>query len=82
MKTDTQSPWRTDDAPKDGTIIVAIGNITEDCGDGMFNVEPFTDSISWDGEDWINYFGLAIRSDADAEITIQCWLPHPGQNIS
>ena len=80
MQTDTQSPWRTDDPPKDGSIIVALGNATEDCGDGLFNVEPFTDSIKWDGEEWVNLFDLSVRINWNAEITIQRWLPDPRQN--
>jgi len=69
--------WRTGDPPKDGTKIVAIGVITEDCGDGRYNIEPFTDSIQWDGEDWLNEFGLALASYAGSEITIRYWLPFP-----
>lgn len=70
-------PWRTDDPPKDGTVIVAIGNMSEDLGDGLFNVEPFTDSVSWDGESWVDQWGLAVGHYLDAEVTIRCWLPHP-----
>ena len=77
MEKNTQSTWRSDAPPKDGTKIVAIGVITEDCGDGCYNSEPFTDAIQWDGEDWLNEFGLALASYADSEITIRYWLPFP-----
>lgn len=58
-------------------MFVALGNITEDCGDGLFNVEPFTDSIVWDGDEWVNTFGLSVRPHDDTEITIHYWLPLP-----
>ena len=73
----SNSPWRTDDPPKDGTVIVALGNITEDCGGGAFNVEPFTASISWDGDEWVNSFGMALSMNYDAEVSIHHWAPMP-----
>lgn len=76
-----KSPWRTDDPPKDGTLIVAIGNISEDCGDDACNVEPFTDSIRWDGECWLNGVGLSLAPYTDSEVTILHWLPFPKNNL-
>lgn len=73
----TSSPWRTDDPPKDGTAIVALGNITEDLGDGAYNVDPFTETISWDGEEWVNSFGMSLRMDDAAKVSIRHWLPLP-----
>lgn len=71
------SNWRTDAPPKDGTKIVAIGNISEDCGDGRFDSNPFTEAIQWDGDEWINEFGLTITPYALTQITIFYWLPFP-----
>ena len=73
----TNCPWRTDDPPKDGTMIVALGNITDQFGDGTANVEPFTDSIQWDGNEWVNSFGLSMRMLDCSEVTILHWRPTP-----
>lgn len=78
----SESPWRGEEPPKDGTTIVAVGNLTEDCGDGMFNVEPFCAAIRWDGGEWVTELGLALRIYDAVEITIHQWTLHPGEKVS
>ena len=72
-----ESLWRSDDPPKDGTVIVAIGNITEDCGDGAFNVEPFTASIYWEDGEWVGELGLTLAPYDDCNVTVLHWICYP-----
>lgn len=72
-------PWRTDDPPQDGTVIVAIGNISEEW-DGEIDVKPFTDSIYWiGGIGWVCQDGMSLVQfrDGDCRVTIHHWLPDP-----
>lgn len=68
-----QTVWRTDAPPQDGSEIIVIGNLKEDCGDGEFNVQPFTGSILWDGECWVDWTLLSILPNLDNELTILFW---------
>ena len=77
MQTNIPSPWRNDDPPKDGTVIVALGNLTENCGDGAYNVEPFTATIFWDTDEWCNELGLSLSAYIDCKVTIHHWIHIP-----
>ena len=32
----------------------------EECGNDATNIEPFTDSIRWNGAEWVNVFEMAL----------------------
>jgi hypothetical protein len=71
--------WRTCNPPEDGSVIVALGNITEEW-DGEVDVKPFTDSIYWiEGLGWMNQEGMSLAQwcDGNVTITIHHWLPDP-----
>lgn len=78
------SPWRTDEPPKDGTPIVAIGKVMYDDGLGTY-AEPFTAAITWGSnqfndikEGW-HYLkdGMSLPSTLEDEVIIHYWLPYP-----
>ena len=77
-----QPGWKTSEPPKDGTLIVAIGQVNYQ---GEFGgcVEPFLAAIRWEKTDsgfegWMRG-ELSLTSGLDDIITIHCWIAHPDQ---
>lgn len=77
-------PWRTDEPPKDGTPIVAIGKVM--FGDEFSTrAEPFVAAITWGSNRFqdINtgwhfwHDGMSLPQCLEDEVIIHWWLPMP-----
>lgn len=68
--------WQTCNPPKDGTVIVARGQITQsdETGGRSFS---FTDSIRFSDGLWVYENGMSVAEYSDETVRIFAWiLPH------
>ena len=76
--------WRNDEPPKDGTPIVAVGNIVST--DGVLTwVEPFCYVLRWKAEAkcWVHPGSeLGIRRMSNDAVVIHFWSPVPAADPS
>ena len=76
--------WHTEDPPKDGTPIVAVGRVIWS-DEFSTTSEPFCAAISWQSTDsgftgWCHHLGeyhLAVARSLDDEVKVDAWMPWP-----
>lgn len=82
--TPTGTPWRTDEPPKDGRPIVAIGKVMYS-DEFSTCAQPFVAAITWgssrfsDIKDGWHFWqdGMSVPSTTEDEVIIHHWLPMP-----
>jgi hypothetical protein len=76
MKT---NQWNETEAPKDGTLIVALGGVT--ISDEFTTAKlPFCELIFWSDEhkEWLRWFDtMSLRRSPDDQVHIHFWMPCP-----
>lgn len=82
------SAWHTTPAPKDGTVIVAVGRVIGcEPDDSGGSVTAFSGAVRWqeiartkNGGHWFwadESDGLVVARDTRDQVVIDWWLPHP-----
>lgn len=79
MATNTQ--WNTENPPKDGTTIVAIGKVMFS-DEWSTSAEPFLAEVSWCQPEgghlgWHYSNGMAVATTLEDEVIIHYWMPYP-----
>lgn len=69
--------WNAGEPPKDGNRYVALGNIAWSDEEGCGGALPFTETVHWSGEMWINDTGMSIAHDCDSKVHIRHWAHAP-----
>ncbi|MDB6020800.1 MAG: hypothetical protein JWQ04_657 [Pedosphaera sp.] len=79
--------WNTEEAPKDGRPIVAVGRVIWS-DDFSTAVDPFCGAVFWDTSDskhahWAHWprteygHAMSVARTLDDEVRIDYWMPHP-----
>lgn len=91
MKTTINTPWKTENAPQDGTIIIAMGRVIyefglheDDLDDSPIGAcsEPFLAQVRWtanEGESagWHFLDGLSVARTLEDKVMVDFWIEPP-----